>query len=107
MSGNGKVITCICGKICTSKPGITMHQKQCIPARVNIKKGLSAVVNNEHLDVPLCVEAKELFDLAEQTSLDLHYALLSGNKSAGRRARVGLNELRKLILPLKKLTLRK
>lgn len=50
-------------------------------------------------------QIQEIIDLAEQAALDAQKALDEGNKSAGRRARGILNDIKKKITPLRKMIL--
>ncbi len=109
MKWNGFAAVCICGKLCTSKPGLTMHHKHCKEAQASFKKNGSGIQKTNIIESELVYTpmVKELVDLVRDLSIDAHYAITEKNKSAGRRARVGLNRLKHKITPLRKVILQK
>lgn len=102
-------IFCVCGKLCTSKAGLTLHQRNCKPALSAITSGKSAVKESDIIfpRVELIPEMREFFELAELVAYDSNSALVDGNKSAGRRARVGMIKMRNIMIPLRKKILKK
>ena len=98
------VASCICGKICTSKPGLTLHQHNCEQAKKHKSKGVNGLcdLNIVEPDITYIREVQEVVDLMKSLAVDAHYAIIEGNKSAGRRARIALNILKKKVTPLRK-----
>ncbi len=103
------VASCICGKICTSKPGLTLHQRNCGQAKEHKAKGGNGLRELDVVepDITYIKEVQEVVDLMKSLAVDAHYAIVEGNKSAGRRARTSLNILKKRITPLRKKILTK
>jgi hypothetical protein len=102
------IIVCVCGKVCTSKPGLVLHQKKCDKAKQAISKGKPTTsecdVQEAHVYTK---EVQELVNIMKDAAADASKALTTGNKSAGRRARNLLNDFKKKITPLRKLILKK
>jgi hypothetical protein len=101
---NGTMILCICGRLCTSKPGLTLHQKNCKFAKEAKQNGDPTVQKSSIIgpEIDYIPEVQEIYILAKDACLDSHNAIANKNKSAGRRARVMLLELRSKIIPLRK-----
>lgn len=94
---------CICGKLCTSKAGLTLHQVKCKQAKSALNSGKPAIRETDII-IPhgeYEPEVKMFIDLAEEIAYDAHLALSSKNKSAGRRARTAMIKMRKNITPLR------
>jgi hypothetical protein len=103
-SSNGfNVGLCICGKYCTSKPGLTLHQFTCTAA-------LAAKQCGQPTTRPLNTQTREdyipeveaFYKLTEAACRDAQKAIIMRNKSAGKRSRRSLLELRTAILLLRK-----
>jgi hypothetical protein len=93
------ILQCVCGRVCSSRPGLTLHKKKCKSENSAAKPNLQPVIKSK--------EASALFSLALSIAVDADLALIDRNKSAGRRARHGLNRLRSMIIPLRKVILDK
>ena len=101
MIGNHSAL-CVCGKLCTSKPGLTLHQRTCKAAQEAIAKGKSSIEHSgAEVSPKYCKEAAALLDTINKLAIDTHLAIVDKNKSAGRRARVSLLKLRDMIIPLR------
>lgn len=100
----GNAIRCICGKLCTSKPGLTLHQRNCGEAQEAIKAGQPATLASGVIEpeIKYIQEVQELSDLVKDLVVDAHQAIVDRNKSAGRRARASLIQLKERITPLRK-----
>jgi len=98
------MILCICGRLCSSKPGLTLHQKCCKLAREAKQKGESTIQKSSIVgpEVNYIPEVQEICDLFKNACLDAHNAIANKNKSAGRRARIMLLDLRSRIIPLRR-----
>jgi hypothetical protein len=105
----GKIQVCICGKVCTSKAGLILHHRNCEEAQKALKEGGSAVQESDvqEPEIQYVPEVQEIVSLVKEMAFDAHRAIQEGNKSAGRRARNSLNELKHKITPLRKLILSK
>jgi hypothetical protein len=103
------VASCVCGKICTSKPGLTLHQHNCEQAKEHKTKGGNGLRKLDVVEPEIAYikDVQEVVDLMKSLAVDAHYAIIEGNKSAGRRARSSLNILKKRITPLRKKILTK
>jgi len=100
-------LLCVCGKLCFSKPGLANHQKKCLvakEARCNGSKLSKKVVMD---DVEYVKEIQGFVSLSDEIAVDAHNAMVMGNKSAARRARNKLNDLRRRILEIRKMLLDK
>lgn len=106
---NGYIAICICEQLCTSKPGLTLHQRTCVKAKEAISRGKSGVLRSGAMEAePTYVkDVQELVDIMKDLALDAHCAITEKNKSAGRRARTSLLQLKAKITPLRKLILKK
>lgn len=99
---------CVCRKLCTSKPGLTLHHRKCKVAQEDIRAGRDGILKTNIIEsVEYIDQAKEFLNLAQEAAADIHFVLAEGNRSAGRRARVTLNCLRQKIVPLRRLILEK
>jgi hypothetical protein len=101
----GSVIFCVCGKLCTSRPGLTLHIKRCKDAQKAICEGKPYVKDSTDIIIPKAEysgKVKQFSDLAESIAMDAHLALSEQNKSAGRRARTNMITMRDLIIPMRK-----
>ena len=96
------ILTCVCGKICTSRVGVSLHHKNCNIARKSIENGEAGYCMSNSGDGISTPELKELIGLAECVAIDGDMAINQGNKSAGRRARVNLLKIRDMIIPIMK-----
>jgi hypothetical protein len=102
------IIVCVCGKVCTSKPGLVLHQKKCDNVKQAIIKGKQTTSDCDVQEAHIYTkEVQELVNMMKDAAIDTSKALTTGNKSAGRRARNLLNDLKKKITPLRKLILKK
>lgn len=109
LSRTGFLAVCVCGKVCTSKPGLTLHQRKCKEAADAKAKGLPM---NKDVDIiqpeaEYHPEVQELFEMVKTMSIDADRALREGNKSAGRRARIALTAIKKKVTPLRDQILKK
>ena len=96
-------LVCICNKLCTSKAGFTLHQRICKQAQEAFKCSRKSVRESDIIvNVDYLPEIREFRELAESIADDANNALSHGNKSAGRRSRVNIIKLGKLIIPLRK-----
>lgn len=88
-------IRCGCGQICTSRAGLTLHQKKCE------MRGSELVDRPEKPDCfhPLVQELASLF---YQVVTDSNSAFKDLNKSACRRARLNLLDIKEKIKPLRR-----
>jgi hypothetical protein len=95
-------VSCICGKLCTSKAGLVLHQRMCDKACDAIKAGLPTT-HESHIQpyIDYHQNIKCLINIVSDIANDADKALKTGNKSAGRRSRVKLLELRDMIIPLR------
>lgn len=91
---------CDCGKKCSSKAGITMHSMYC-----KSKNYKTVVVEPAKVVETMHPELRELFLLTQNLFYDANEAMVNGNRAAGRRARVKLIKIKKLIPPIRKLIL--
>lgn len=101
---NHLCLFCTCGKLCTSKAGLTLHQVKCKDAKAAKKEG-KPVTRDTDIIIPrddYCAEIKEFIELADLIAYDSDMAMRNHNKSAGRRARNGLIKLRNMVTPLRK-----
>jgi len=99
------VIFCVCGKLCTSRPGLTLHIKRCKDAQKAIGEGKSYIKDNSDIIIPKAEysgRVKLFSELSESIAMDAHLALSEHNKSAGRRARTNMIAMRDLIIPMRK-----
>lgn len=99
------VIFCVCGKLCTSRPGLTLHVKRCRDAQKAIGEGKSYIKDNSDIIIPKAEysgKVKQFSELSESIAMDAHLALSEHNKSAGRRARTNMITMRDLIIPMRK-----
>jgi len=104
----GFIKYCICGKVCTSKPGLTLHQRYCKIAQNAIRNNKSSIIDTEiEYKIQYTNQVSDFINLAEFVAYDTHLALKDKNKSAGRRARARLIILKKMITPLRKEILKK
>lgn len=100
-------LLCVCGKLCFSNPGLANHQKKCSmaqEAKSNGSKPSRKVVLD---DVVYVKEIQGFVSLSEEIAADAHNAMVMGNKSAARRARNKLNDLRHKIPEIRKMLLDK
>ena len=97
---------CVCGQLCTSGPGLTLHQRRCGPA-IEAKAQGRSTSQPIILDQPDAYsgQVKAFWELADLVAYDAERAIHDGNQSAARRARVRLNELRKRIPALRRMIL--
>lgn len=95
---------CVCNKMCTSKAGLVLHQRYCEAVQVAIKEGKPTTIKSDvnKVEIDLVPEVAEIVGIVDNMSLDAHKAITEGNKSAGRRARGLLNDLKHKITPLRK-----
>ena len=95
---------CLCGKLCTSTPGLKLHQKKCTTAQQAIKGGKKSTFESGVMlpAVRYVEDVQKLVDLVESLSRDANQALINHNRSAGRRARTLLIDVRNKITPLRK-----
>ena len=94
---------CLCGKLCTSAPGLTLHQKCCLVAKQATKEGKKSTFDSGVVaSVKYVDEVQKLVDLVEVLAEDANQALTHHNRSAGRRARTLLLKVRDRITPLRK-----
>lgn len=95
---------CLCGKLCTSSPGLTLHQKRCVVAQQASKSGKKSTFDSGVLGpaIKYVDDVQKIVDLVESLARDAHQALTNHNRSAGRRARTLLLEVRGKITPLRK-----
>lgn len=100
---------CVCGKLCTSKPGLTLHQRHCKKAQLAIKEGEPTVKQTNIIEPEMeyVKEVQELVDMVKDLAVDAHRAMTENNKSAGRRARIALTALKNKITPLRQTILEK
>ena len=100
MSTNYK---CVCGKLCSSQPGLTLHQKSCEKAQEAKEAGQPNVNTEDESGDPIRhhKEIQKFIAIVNEMAMDADRCLNEKNKSAGRRARKSLNEIRKLIKPLR------
>lgn len=98
------IIYCICGKMCTSKPGITLHRRYCKEAKEAMLAGKSPLKETDIIQprIKYINMVDEFAKVAEAVAYDAHIALTEDNKSAGRRARTGFIQLRDMIIPIRK-----
>ncbi|MCY3019663.1 MAG: hypothetical protein NTW87_11625 [Planctomycetota bacterium] len=97
---------CVCGRLCTSGPGLTLHQRRCGPA-------IEARAQERPTNQPIILDQpdaysgqiKAFWELADLAAYDAERAIHDGNQSAARRARVRLNELRRRIPALRRVIL--
>lgn len=101
-------VLCICGKLCTSKAGLTLHQRGCKLAIDALAAGTPTVVES-HVEshIEYIQQVREMVDLVNELAFDADKALKSRNKSAGRRARINLLKLRDMIVPMREEILEK
>jgi hypothetical protein len=106
---NGYFAVCVCEQLCTSKPGLTLHQRNCVKAKEAIARGELGIINSGAMEIgPIYAkEIQEIVELVKDLALDAHCALTEKNKSAGRRARTSLLQLKAKVTPLRKLILKK
>ena len=96
------IVVCVCGRVCTSAAGLTLHQLHCDDASKAKSRGLpmtketDIVENHEY-----CKEVQDLVNLVNNIAVDAQSALQNSNKSAGRRARTTLVNLKKISTPLR------
>jgi hypothetical protein len=97
-------ITCVCGKICTSRPGLTLHQRNCEEVEKAKKVGKPIVQGIKIIkqEIEFIPEVKEIVDMVNSLAPDANRAILEHNKSAGRRARIVLTEVKNRITPLRR-----
>lgn len=91
---------CVCGFV-SSRAGVSVHQRTCEDAIAYRRKGKSTMRSliERHNMVKLFMR------LTEEMGVDADFVIRDGNKSACRRARRNLSQLRKLTIPLRKLLL--
>jgi hypothetical protein len=100
------LLYCKCGKLCTSKTGLLLHQRRCILAKEAISKGIDPTKSPEVLVLrDYNLVAQKFLILAESIAGDITLAAQS-NKSAGRRARRDLLEIGKDTVKLRKYVLK-
>lgn len=106
---NGYFAICVCEKLCTSKPGLTLHQRYCNKVKEAISRGNDGIIRSGVMETEPAYmkDVQELVDLMKDLALDAHCALTEKNKSAGRRARSSLLQLKSKVTPLRKLILKK
>lgn len=102
-SSSGFVASCVCGKICTSKPGLTLHQRRCKQAQRAEREGEPMVQDSDVVpgNTEYAKPVQEMIDMVTEMAGDADRALRNGNKSAGRRARTILIAMKKKITPLR------
>lgn len=86
---------CVCGKSCSSQPGLTLHQKSCEDAQKARESGQPTLLNSNNEPVSFHPDVQEIVNLVNEMAIDADRCLKEGNKSAGKRARSSLNTLRK------------
>ena len=97
------IAVCVCGRICTSSAGLTLHQVNC-PKVAECKRKKLPITQETNIiehNVALCRDVQGFVDLVNEMSIDAHNALQGRSKSAGRRARSALLDIRKMITPLR------
>lgn len=104
---------CACGKVCTSQPGLTLHQKNCDAAKSAVKSsapvGTAVEAPTDKCEPVECCEksplhskeVQEFVDRVEEIAGNWDECIAKGNKSAGRRARVALSGLKKDITAIR------
>ncbi len=98
------IIYCVCGKMCTSLPGLTLHQRSC-PEVLDAKKENKPITKETNIIQPKIKyigDIDEFVRLVEIVANDAHIALTENNRSAGRRARTGFIRIRDMITPIRK-----
>ena len=97
------VFVCICGKICTSKAGFTLHTSKC-PYAIEAKQSgqFPAIDTNIVENMTYTRIVQDFVDLVNKMAFDANKSLLTGNRSAGRRARMVLSELKEKITSLRR-----
>ena len=105
----GFTAVCICGKLCTSKPGFTLHQRNCERAKSAMENNepTTKQINTAEPEMKFVTSVQELVDMVKDLAIDAHRSLTENNKSAGRRARIALTQLKSKITPLRKTILDK
>lgn len=98
-------LKCVCGKMCSSQPGLTLHQKNCEEAVAAKESGQSTILTEDGKPVTFESAVQKIVDLVNEMAQDADRCLKEKNKSAGRRARKSLNELRKMCPELRKILL--
>lgn len=98
------LVICVCGKFCTSKAGLTLHQRSCKVAQEAKEKGLpmtreTEIITNEN---SYTEEVQKFLNLVKEMAVDANKAIAGNNKSAGRRARMALTNIKNMITPLRK-----
>lgn len=99
---------CACEKLCFSQSGLTNHQKICsvaIEAKGNGFDHVKKVELNGVVEVKYTKEIQDFISLAELIAIDANNTMVTGNKSAARRARNRLNDLRHMIPKIRKILL--
>ena len=104
-----RIEVCCCGKLCTSRPGVTQHQKKCRRAQQAKQDGQPATLplRIEWEGQLLPQEVSAFLEIADRIAADAHAALAFGNKAAGRRARNALLEMRDCVPLLRRQLLEK
>ena len=94
--------TCVCSKVCTSLAGLTLHQKSCNDAVEAKTSGRPTMVSEGDEGREFDSDVQSIVELVAEMSVDADRCLTESNKSAGKRARKALNEIKKKITPLRK-----
>lgn len=102
-------VICVCGKVCTSKPGLTLHQRNCPEAIRAEALGQSTIKETGIIEpeIELVPEVQEIVNMVKDLAIDAHRAIVENNKSAGRRARIALTAVKNKITPLRQQILTK
>jgi hypothetical protein len=97
------VIICVCGKVCTSKAGFTLHSRKCVYAKEAERNGDSVVKDTDIVEnIEFVSMVQDFVDKVQEMAVDANKALLYGNRSAGRRARMVLSVLKEKITPMRR-----
>ena len=96
---------CVCGKGCSSQPGLTLHQKTCEDAIQAKQNGKPTVLADDDNPITFHESIAEIVGLVNEMAPDADRCLREKNKSAGKRARTALNMLRKKCTPLRQMLL--
>ena len=101
-----QLVQCVCGRLCSSRAGLTLHQRRCGPA-IEARAQERPTSQPILLDQPDAYsgQVKAFWELADLAAFNAERAIHDGNKSAARRARVRLNELRRRIPALRRVIL--
>ena len=105
---NGTMILCVCGRVCSSHAGFALHQKKCVKVIEAKKAGRPIMHESSKIEseIVLLEDIRNFLSLAETIAYDANKALTTNNKSAGRRARILLLDLKNKIIPLRRSVLK-